>query len=46
MLRVQTIETGKMAHTIFVTPWVPQNHIPRSIRYKVRGHAILGNTRK
>ena len=29
MVRVQTIGTGKMAHTMFIIPWVPQNHIPR-----------------
>ena len=46
MVRVQTIEMGKMAHTMFLTPWVPQNHNPRQIRDKVRGHAILGDTRK
>ena len=29
VVRVQTIETGKMAHTMLLTPWVPQNHTAR-----------------
>ena len=29
MVRVQTIETGKMAHTMFVTPWVPEKPYPK-----------------
>ena len=29
MVRVETIETGKMGHRMIIAPWVSKNHIPR-----------------